>query len=187
MAQYPPLRHKLPGRLYRRDQETVLWLDHTVADIVFVRYALVTIGREEEIFPAFLLDDWGNEQRRLSLYQWVREEGDRFPRAEIFGANLGGEDEQCFLREMERHMSLPCYAYLDADAPLSTGARLTDIMLPAPDVTTPRRIDCPTAIAPPLCYARVQWWQGPAVGPSSEDGYDPWPARLREKGDAPGY
>ncbi len=34
---------------------------------LYLRFAFVTLGREEHIFPAFILDDWGKEIRGLKL------------------------------------------------------------------------------------------------------------------------
>ena len=167
MARFKPIRHKVKGRLFLDTaQNGLLWLDETAAGHVYLRYALVTIGREDEIFPALLLDDWGNEMRKLDIYRWIREEGDRFPRAELFGYDRQGQEEQCFLREMELHLRLPCYAYLDAEASLAAGVRLGNVMLPRSDLLAPERIKLPESIAPPLRYARLHWWQGPPTGPA---------------------
>ncbi|MCA9982085.1 MAG: hypothetical protein KDD89_14675, partial [Anaerolineales bacterium] len=54
-------------------------------EAVFLRYALTEMGTERPIFPAVVLDDWGRENKQLGLYHWIREEGDMFPRAEVFG------------------------------------------------------------------------------------------------------
>ena len=167
MTQFKTIRHKVKGRLFLQTaQNGLLWLDEAAAGVVYLRYALVTIGREDEIFPALLLDDWGNEMRKLDVYRWIREEGDLFPRAELFGYDRQGQEEQCFLREMELHLRLPCYAYLDAETPLAEGVRLVDMMLPQPDLAAPERIKPPDFIKPPLSYARLNWWQGPSTGPA---------------------
>lgn len=128
-----------------------------LATPLYLRYALVTHGKEEHIFPAFLLDDWGNEKRGLGVYQWIREEGNLFPRAELFAVNLQGEEEQLFLRELELYVSLPCYLYRTKEEPVSAGTLLKTIYLPHPTALTPQPIPCPAHIKPPLQYARVQW------------------------------
>lgn len=173
MARFKAIWHKVKGRLFLQAAPNgLLWLDESAASDIYLRYALVTIGREDEIFPALLLDDWGNEMRKLDIYRWMREEGDLFPRAELFGYDWQGQEEQCFLRELELHLRLPCYAYLDPEAPLAQGVRLGDIMLPQPALAAPERIKRPDFINPPLRYARLNWWQGPPTGPA-QLGYQP--------------
>ena len=47
---------------------------------LILRFAFVTVGPEEHLFPSFLIDDWGGEVRSLALYGWVHENGNQFPR-----------------------------------------------------------------------------------------------------------
>lgn len=123
----------------------------------YLRYAFVTHGKEELIFPAFVLDDWGKERTGLKVYQWVREEGNFFPRAELFGMNWQGAKEQLFLRELELYVSLPCYLYRAAEEAVDAGTLLQTIYLPHPTALLPQPTPCPAHIKPPLRYARVQW------------------------------
>ena len=132
--------------------------------LISLRFAFVARGPGggDHIFPSFILDDWGREIRSLKLYDWVRENGQRFPRAEIFGFERDGRETQCFLRELELYARLPCYAYRTADQPITGGLLLKGILLPNDSVQTPLRIDTPAGIERPLRAARVTWWQIPA-------------------------
>ena len=95
----------MKGRLLDEGSRPALLLDETAGPIV-LRYALVRQGTEEHILPAFLLDDWGAEIKGLALYRWIEEQGDYFPRAELFGFDAGGGETQVFLRTAGAHPPL---------------------------------------------------------------------------------
>ena len=128
------------------------------ANSLYLRFALVTLGAERPILPASILDDWGGEIRGLELYEWLREFGDQFPRAELFGFDLKGRETQFFLRELELVGRLLCYAYPAQNAPLIDGAPVGTILIPDPSVSDPRRIKRPPKIRRPLRSAKVTWW-----------------------------
>jgi hypothetical protein len=125
---------------------------------LYLRYAFVRQGEEEPILPAFVLDDWGSEIRGLSLYEWVREYGYQFPRAELFGFDQDGQEAQCFLRELELSTGLLCYTYLVEDAPLRDGALIEALALPDESVPTAAKIKRPSDIPRPLRSAKAGWW-----------------------------
>lgn len=129
------------------------------AESLYLRYAFVTLGPEVHIFPRFVLDDWGHEIRSLELYQWVREHGNAFPRAEIFGFERDGQPTQCFARELELYVKLPCYAFSTPDIPLTQGILISEILLPEPTAVHPAKIKRPSHLERPLRLARVNWWQ----------------------------
>ncbi len=156
-----PIQQAVGGRLFTGAADGVLLLDPEGPPAVYLRFALVTLGPEEEIFPAFVLDDWGNEIAGPRLYAWIRQEGERFPRAELFGLDAGGRLEQCFLRELELHVKLPCYATLDPAAGMPPGVRLRAIALREPGVDPPAATT-PPPLPPPLPWARVAWWRASA-------------------------
>ena len=129
------LRLKVNGTLWRYKAEdgapaTALLLDET-APPLYLRFALVIMGSEDHVLPAFLLDDWGNEIKGATLYSWLRENGNAFPRAEVFGFAPDGREVQHFVREFELYVRWPCYAYANGDAPLSSGLLLTRILAAA--------------------------------------------------------
>ncbi len=130
---------------------------------LYLRYALVILGPEDHVFPATLLDDWGHEVRGLEIYRFVREFGDQFPRAEVFGFDLDGSETQLFVRSLEMVGRWPCYAYPTSDTPLSEGVRLNAILLPTAGLTQPQQLpEAPEPIEAPLRRARLKWWQVPA-------------------------
>ncbi len=166
MTTLPPITQRVAGTLLQANGRSAIILralkpETETEPLVYLRYALVTRGPEEHIFPAFLLDDWGKEIRGLKLYRWIREYGERFPRGEIFGYEQDGSETQCFLRGLELYARLPCYAYLDGAQPVETGVLLSDILLPQADVSTPRLIKRPADLKRPLAAARVKWWAAP--------------------------
>lgn len=154
------IRQRVQGEVWQANGRSALLLrdpapGKDAADLLYLHYALVTLGREELIFPALLVDDWGAEVRGLKLYRWVREHGNEFPRATIFGFEADGRETQVFLRELELYVTLPVYAAAAA------GIRLDAILLPEEGVAAPEKVKRPSALERPLRSARVQWWRIP--------------------------
>lgn len=173
MTKVTAICQRVGGYLLENDGKTALVLENLrpakdATDVLFLRYGLVTKGPEEHIFPAFLLDDWGREVRGLKLYAWLSENGERFPRGEIFGFEQDGRETQCFLRELELYARVPCYAYTAVDSAVETGRLLDAILLPDVAVDKVERIKRPSDLKRPLRTARVSWWQIPA----NRDGFD---------------
>ncbi len=164
-----PLTQHIHGKLFREEgangRTTLLLLnpnpDEETADSLYLRYAFVLLGPEEYIFPAFILDDWGHEMRSLDIYEWVRENADHFPRAEIFGYEADGRETQCFVRGLELAVKLPCYVYLNAVDKVTEGVRVNDILLPDSSVTEPVPTKPPPELKRPLRSARVRWQRVP--------------------------
>ncbi len=107
-------------------------------------FPFITRGDEIHIFPASVLDDWGTEIRGMQLYEWIRENGEQFPRAELFGMDVNGRSTQEFLRGLEIYFRFPCYLHqADEYIPIKT------IILPA---------DMQRKTLPhPLRRAKVTW------------------------------
>ena len=136
------------------------------ANLITLRYAFVTRGPGggDHIFPSFVLDDWGREIRSLKLYRWVHENGEQFPRGEIFGFEQDGRETQCFLRELEIYARLPCYAYRAQEQAVTEGHLLAAVLLPDSAAAEPQQIARPPDLRWPLRAARVTWWRIPANG-----------------------
>ena len=132
-------------------------------DVLVLRLAFVIMGTEAALFPSFLIDDWGGEVRGRALYDWVKENGSRFPRAEIFGFDLQGNSVQYFVRELELYAKLPAYIYPNTETPLAEGKLLSAILLPDEAVESVEKIKRPSHLKRPLASARVSWWQLPAT------------------------
>lgn len=151
------------GVEFRQDGLVAVWLAHSSdgsAPTVTLAYALSTLGPEEHVLPALVLDDWGNEKRSLETYQWIRDEGQRFPRAEVFCYGLDGEKRQQFLREFDLTVNFPCYAIDSVDAP-STARRVRAFVITGDAGEVVRLRQAPDDIGYPLRAARVAWWQVP--------------------------
>ncbi len=135
-------------------------------DLICLRFAFVTRGRGDHIFPSFILDDWGREIRGLKLYEWVRENGERFPRGEIFGLEQDGRETQCFLRELELYARLPTYVYQSDEQTVSDGRLLNAVFLSEESIDAPSQIRRPATIRGPMQSALVSWWRVPLnIGP----------------------
>ncbi|MBK7897262.1 MAG: hypothetical protein IPJ90_20720 [Anaerolineaceae bacterium] len=162
---------RVSGRLLgengaKRNGRTALFLtnpkpDADADDLLFLRFAFVIMGTEAPLFPSFLIDDWGGEVRGTAVYQWVKENGNQFPRAEIFGFDGQGNAVQRFVRELELFARLPCTAYPTRETPLTDGTPVHAILLPDASVTEPVKIKRPSDLKRPLSAARVTWWQVP--------------------------
>lgn len=128
---------------------------------LFLRLAFVVMGTEAPLFPSFLIDDWGGEVRGMSIYSWVRENGNQFPRAEIFGFDRQGNSVQRFVRELELYAKLLCFAFPNRQTPLAEGQLVHAILLPDASVSQVEKIKRPSEVKRPLASARVTWWQVP--------------------------
>ncbi len=162
------VRQRVQGKLLQENGRSALLLldpkpEQDADDLLYIGFALVTLGREEHIFPSFVLDDWGNEIRGVKLFDWIRENGNEFPRAEIFGYEKYGVETQLFARALELYATLPSYVYDSRTAPVTEGCLLKAILLPDVSVTAPQKIKRPSSdeIKRPLRAARVQWWLVP--------------------------
>lgn len=165
------IRHHIHGRLIIEEGQTALLLkdanpDEKGSDSLYLRYAFTLKGTEDRFLPAFALDDWGSEIKGLDLYRWVAEYGNQFPRAELFGFNLCGQEQQYFLRELELYSKLFCYAYPSGDTPISEGVLLDAVWLPDDTVRQPTNIKRPASLRQPLPSIRASWWH---VNPRADE------------------
>jgi hypothetical protein len=152
-----PITDRRHGWLYRRGSRLALLPGDEAAPAVYLRYAFLIQGSEIPIFPGLLVDDWGQERRDLGLYQWVHEEGQRFPRTEIFGYERDGSETQVFLRALEIFMKLPCFAYWQRAAPVGEGQRVDAVFVPDREHRgEPVRVS-PPEMGWPLRHAAVRW------------------------------
>ena len=151
------------GTIFSNDEHVAFMLRPGDKSHVF-RLGFVLRGSEEALFPESLLDDWGHEIATVELYDWVRENGPRFPRAEIFGFDSKGRPAQCFVRDVDLMAGYACYIFELAGAAMTTGLPLDAILLPEPGFDRPRRLPSPAGIDPPLAGAGVTWW---AVDPNA--------------------
>jgi hypothetical protein len=163
-----PLTQKVSGQLYRKEEQTALLLappgqEQEASSALFLRYALVMQGTERHIFPSLLLDDWGKERDTIGLYRWIFEQGQRFPRAEIFGFDHLGRKTQVFLRDLEIFFKYPCYIAPARNASIADSERLHVIFLPEPGRQgAPQEVEAPEQITWPLRHSAVQWRQANA-------------------------
>jgi hypothetical protein len=169
-----PIQQKLSGKLFVDGARSALWLALAEDGIsaenypiqpteLFARYALVQYGSEAPLFPAFLLDDWGNELKGAKLYSWLVRQGHLYPRSEIFGYDLYGRETQRFVKEIE--IDDPCYCYINADrhASVAIGTLINTVVVANPASTTPVESQPPAIIGAPLRKVRATWYQIPPL------------------------
>lgn len=164
------IRQKIQGKIYEGNGRVAIWLrqgDEVVEGVgvqeFYLRYALTVMGTEAHIFPALLLDDWGNEIKKLALYKWIRDHGELSPRAEVFGYTREGQETQYFLRELENYFKHPLYVFPAKATPLGEGKLVSAVMLTGDPEMQPIQIKRPADLAAPLRRSAVAWWRVPPV------------------------
>lgn len=128
-------------------------------NLLFLTYAFITHGPEHHILPSVLLDDWGKEIGGLELYRWIEENGQMFPRAEVFGIDPSGGKTQYFLRDLELTAKYPLYAFSGKDVATDSAVFVRAVLLPDDKIDEPQRVAPPGDIAWPLRRAAVEWWR----------------------------
>ncbi|MCB8943717.1 MAG: hypothetical protein H6658_08170 [Ardenticatenaceae bacterium] len=160
---------RVQGKLLMENGRSALLLlnldptDEQTADSLYLRFAFILQGVETPIFPAELLDDWGNPVKKWAMYEWVAEYGDEFPRAEIFGLDGSGRETQCFLRDLETAERVHCYAYPDKRTPIAEGVRVEAVLLPTAGVGERVKTKRPLEGKRPFINAKLIWWQVPPI------------------------
>jgi hypothetical protein len=145
-----PISYHIHGR-FQDDTLTLINATPTEKTAVSLHllFPFITRGDEVHIFPVSVLDDWGTEIKGMKLYDWVRENGEQFPRAELFGMDENGRSTQEFLRGLELYFRFPCYLH-NKDNPSFVGnIPIKTIILPA---TIQRKL-----LPHPLRRANVTW------------------------------
>ncbi|MEW5988088.1 MAG: hypothetical protein AB1791_15765 [Chloroflexota bacterium] len=145
------------GRLVQKEGLVYLLWQETAAPLT-LRLALVEQGSEQPFWPSFVLDDWGQEIKGLELYDWLQENGLRFPRAEVFGYDQSGRSDQCFMRALDHSARYLCYAYPDDQTPLTEGILLEGVLWTQAGTAGVQPVGRPAAVTAPLRHARLRWW-----------------------------
>lgn len=154
------ITQQVPGTLLDDGERIALLLNGAEEPPVHLAYALTTQGVELRILPSSLLDDWGTEISNLGLYDWVRDNGLSFPRAEVFGFDPQGSAVQYFLRDLELFARYHAYVVADtSDA--ATWRPLSAVLVPDAGVAAPEPGAVPEAVHGPLRAARLSWWRVP--------------------------
>lgn len=158
------IKHRIPGQIIVDGERAALIIhEPETEDEVYLSYALYTMGVETHILPALALDDWGNEIKGLRLYNWIRQYGNQFPRAEVFGKSPDGKESQFFLRDLELFSRFPLYAFPDKESSISDGVLIDAVLILDNIGTDPRLASPPDSVKFPLREARVTWWNVPGL------------------------
>ena len=153
-----PIQQRVNGHLFQKKEQTLLLLAEG-GPSVYLRFAFVRRGVETNLFPSFLLDDWGSELRGLELYRWIDEFGEQFPRAEVFGFTQEGKELQSFLRDIEIYVRLPVFAFADKDSSLTAGVQITSLVRRGEGAAV-EKVKRPAGLKSPLKRAALSWWTG---------------------------
>lgn len=132
---------------------------------LFMRFCFVIQGIERPFMPAFVMDDWGNEVKKLSLFEWLYKDGDQYPRSEVFGFEAGHDGEwaetQRFVREFELGAKFPTFVAAGrADFPKKED-RIRGILFVNSDANVVQRIKAPTRWPMPLKRTNLPVWEVP--------------------------
>ncbi len=154
------VKQSIPGTIIVDGNKAALRLgDAQSTDHVFLTYALVTQGPEYQILPSVVLDDWGNEVGQIQLYAWIRDNGLKFPRAEVFGETPKGAPAQFFVRDLELFGKYPVYGFSAIDAPTASGMLLNAILVPDSTIQEPELSEVPDDVVAPLQEVQAGWWR----------------------------
>lgn len=154
------VKQPIPGTFIVDGNKAALRLgDSQSTDHVFLTYALVTQGPEYQILPSVVLDDWGNEVGQIQLYAWIRDNGLKFPRAEVFGETPKGAPAQFFVRDLELFGKYPVYGFSAIDAPTASGMLLNAILVPDSTIQEPSLSEVPEDVVAPLREVQASWWR----------------------------
>jgi len=158
-----PINQHIHGKLFIENGRAALLLLNRQPETqnehsLYLRFAFVLQGSETLLFPASVLDDWGGEIRSQAIYQWVRDFGDQFPRAEIFGFDADGRQAQRFVRELELTSHLAVMAFRNKGAEMRDGVSVEAILLPDVQTQEPVQIRRPSRWKRPLSAANLSWW-----------------------------
>lgn len=157
-----------PVRTVRIDQVLPKKDERIPADSqrLWLRFGFAFRGNERPVIPSFVIDDNGNEEHRLRFLEWVYNEGDRYPRSEVFGYELNedGSDwiaTQCFIRELELSLRFYTWVVDDLKAGAGDGLRVDRFGIATDGLTKPQRIKRPEEWLLPLKRAQATCWALP--------------------------
>ncbi len=149
---------KLRARLVMIADKHAILLE-AEASPIWVSFAFVERESEELILPESLLDDWGREIKSFAVYQWIKENGQQFPRAEIFGYRSNGDRVQRFLREIDLTAAYRCFAKRRSEESLASMS-LVELVLIQDETNGPiGRISPPHNLPYPLPQINADWWK----------------------------
>lgn len=152
------VRQQLEGELLSLDEERGALIVGPVEKLVFLSFTFRVLTAEEYILPESILDDWGHEITGLGLYEWVRQNGERFPRAEVFGYNLAGQARQFFVRELEFLGRYSCLGWSDENSPIRDALTIEAILVADQTADNLKQVPKPLLKSIPIKYADVGWW-----------------------------
>ena len=136
------------------------------SDLLWFRFGFAFRGTEKPLIPSFVKDDTGNEEHRLRFLEWVYNDGDHYPRSEIFGYELDHHKNwvptQCFIRELELSLRFFTWVVDDLKAGPRDGLRVHRLGILQEGITEPQKIKRPDSWLLPLKRSQATCWALPA-------------------------
>ena len=135
------------------------------SDKLWLRFGFAFRGTEKPLIPSFVKDDTGNEEHRLRFLEWVYNDGDHYPRSEIFGYELDHNKNwvpmQCFIRELELSLRFFTWVVDDLKVGPGDGLRVHRFGVVKDGITEPQRIKRPDSWLLPLKRSQATCWALP--------------------------
>lgn len=132
---------------------------------LWLRFGFALRGSEKPVIPSFVIDDDGKEEHRLRFLEWVYNEGDRYPRSEVFGYELDHNnlwiDMQCFIRELELSLRFYTWVVEDPKAGPGDGLRVDRLGVVVAGVAKPQPMKRPEDWLLPLKWSQASCWALP--------------------------
>jgi len=138
------------------------------SDRLWLRFGFAFRGTENPLLPSFVKNDTGEEEHRLRFLEWVYNDGDRYPRSEIFGYELDHKgnwvDMQCFIRELELSHRFYTWVVDDLKGGPGDGLRVDRLGIVQDGITEPMRVKRPADWLLPLKRSQATCWALPFKG-----------------------
>ncbi|MFK7802950.1 MAG: hypothetical protein AB8G95_15065 [Anaerolineae bacterium] len=159
----------LPVRTVRIDQVLPKKDEPIPADSqrLWLRFGFAFRGTEKPVIPSFVIDDNGKEEHRMRFVEWVYNEGDRYPRSEVFGyeQTQDGTDwveMQCFIRELELSLRFYTWVVDTLKAGPGDGLRVDRFGVAIEGIMEPQKMKRPQDWLLPLKRSQATCWAIPA-------------------------
>ncbi|MFT5195503.1 MAG: hypothetical protein ACI85U_002523 [Candidatus Promineifilaceae bacterium] len=135
------------------------------SQLLWLRFGFAIRGTEKPVIPSFVIDDDGNEEHRLRFLEWVYNEGDRYPRSEVFGYeqdhNENWIEMQCFIRELELSLRFFTWVVDKLNAGPGDGLRVDKLGVVVDGMAEPQRMKRPEDWLLPLKRSQATCWALP--------------------------
>ncbi len=103
-----------------------------------IRYGITYLGKPHySVVPDLVVADYGDAFVGEDAWQFLTQQSNLYPRADVFGYRNDGKDEMLFVKELDFAIPFDVLAFANADDNTPLG-KLTALI--APDAETPERL-----------------------------------------------